>query len=59
MDVNNIWFGYYAIGWYPKIIIFNFLQLVKQSTQLPEFVRWNVDDAITHDRLRMRITNLT
>jgi hypothetical protein len=27
--------------------------------ELPEIVRWNDDNAITHDRLRMRNTNLS
>jgi hypothetical protein len=26
MDLDEIWYGHYAIGDYPKIVLFNFLQ---------------------------------
>jgi hypothetical protein len=41
------------------MIVFNCLHLVKPFTQFLEFVRWNDDDAIIQDYLRMRIANLT
>jgi hypothetical protein len=28
MDLDEIWYGHYAMGVYPKIVFFNFLQHV-------------------------------
>jgi hypothetical protein len=38
---------------------FNFSHSLIQTILMHEFVKWSDDDAITHDLLRMRITNLT
>jgi hypothetical protein len=39
MDLDEIWYGHYAIGEYPKIILFNFLQLAIPTWQINKLVR--------------------
>jgi hypothetical protein len=39
---------------YSKLLLSNFLHLVILALRFLEFVRWNYDDAITLDPLRMR-----
>jgi hypothetical protein len=36
MDFDEIWYGHYAIGGYPKIVHSNFLQLVIPTWQMHE-----------------------
>jgi hypothetical protein len=59
MENNDIWYGCYAMGRYSKLILFKFLHMLIPTSRLLEVVRWINDDAITHDPLRIRITNLT
>jgi hypothetical protein len=46
-------------GDYSKFMLLYFIHLVIPTRQLQEIVSWNDDDAITHELLRMRITDLT
>jgi hypothetical protein len=48
----------YAIRDYSKFIIWKFLQSVIPTLRMLEVVRRNDDDAITHDGLRVRISDL-
>jgi hypothetical protein len=41
IDIDEIWYGLYAIGVYPKILLFNFLQLVIPIWWTNELVRWD------------------
>jgi hypothetical protein len=59
MEVNEIWYGHYAICDNCRLMILNFLHLVIPTRQLLEFMRLNDDDATTHDLLHMCITDLT
>jgi hypothetical protein len=40
-DLDEIWHGCYATGGYPKLILFNFLQLVIPAWWTNELVRWD------------------
>jgi hypothetical protein len=40
MDFDEIWYGHYATGGYPKIVLFNFLDSVIPTWWMHEFVRW-------------------
>jgi hypothetical protein len=40
MDFDEIWYGCYATGGYPKNIPINFLQLVIPTWQMDALVRW-------------------
>jgi hypothetical protein len=57
--MNKMLYGYNTIGDKRKLIDFNFWHSVISTGELLAVVRWNDDDAIAHDPLRMRITNLT
>jgi hypothetical protein len=39
-DFDEISYGLYAIGGYPKIILFNFLQIIIPIWQKHELVKW-------------------
>jgi hypothetical protein len=41
MDLDEIWYGRHAIGDYPEIILYNFLQLVIPAWQANKLVRWD------------------
>jgi hypothetical protein len=54
-DFYEILYGRYAIADYSKLILFiNFLQLVLPSWRKNKVGRWDADDVITRDPLRMR-----
>jgi hypothetical protein len=55
MDFHEISYELYAIGDYSKRILCNLLHLVLPTWRLLEVVRWNDDDVMIHDPLRMRI----
>jgi hypothetical protein len=38
-DLDEIWYGCYALGAYPKIVLFNFLQSVVPTWRTNELVR--------------------
>jgi hypothetical protein len=59
MEVNEIWYGCYAIGHYSILIIPNVFHSVIPLLRMLKVARWDVDDTIIHDPLRMRITDLT
>jgi hypothetical protein len=40
-DLDEIWYGCYTIGDYPKIVFYNFLQLVILTWQAKKLVRWD------------------
>jgi hypothetical protein len=40
-DLDEIWYGHYAIGDYPKIVILNFLQSVIPTSRTKKLVRWD------------------
>jgi hypothetical protein len=40
LDFDEIWCGYYTIGGYPKLILFNFLQSVIPIWWTEELSRW-------------------
>jgi hypothetical protein len=40
-DLDEIWYGRYAIGDYPKIVLYNFLQSVMPAWPANELVRWD------------------
>jgi hypothetical protein len=40
-DLDETWYGHYAIGDYPKIVLFNFLQSVIPTWQMNKFVWWD------------------
>jgi hypothetical protein len=40
-DLNEIWYGRYATGDYPKIVLFNFLQSVIPTWRANKLVRWD------------------
>jgi hypothetical protein len=46
MDLEEIWYGHYAIGDYPKIVLYNFLQSVSGQTNL----RGGTDTSATCNR---------
>jgi hypothetical protein len=41
MDLDEIWYGRYAIGDYLEIVIFDFLQSVIPTWQTNKLVRWD------------------
>jgi hypothetical protein len=41
-DLDDIWYGRYATGVYPKIILLNFLQSVIPTWRMNELVRWDL-----------------
>jgi hypothetical protein len=41
MDVNEIWYGCYATGDYPQIVLYNFLQSVIPTWRTNKLVRWS------------------
>lgn len=57
--MSEIRCGLYAIDNYPNLIIYAFLHSAKPSWWMVKVARWDDNDAITYDTLRMRITNLT
>jgi hypothetical protein len=58
-EIHKILYGRFAIGYCSKRGVFNFLHSIIPTLRHLEVVRWNNDDAIAHDPLRMRITFLT
>jgi hypothetical protein len=40
-DLDEIWYGRFAIRDYPKIVLFNFLQSVIQTWRKNKLVRWD------------------
>lgn len=52
-EMNEIWYEYYAVGEYLTRIVVNSRSSIIPTKRLLELVRWNVDDATTHDRVRM------
>jgi hypothetical protein len=54
MKIDQISCEYYAISIHYILSLFNFLQTVPTTWQF-ELVRWDDDDAIAHDHLRMRM----
>jgi hypothetical protein len=40
-DLDEIWNGYYAIGIFPKIVLFNFLQSIIPTWRTNKLVRWD------------------
>jgi hypothetical protein len=40
-DLDEIWYGRYAIGAYSKIALFNFLQQVIETWRTKELVTWD------------------
>jgi hypothetical protein len=55
----NIFYGRCAKGHFINFLHFHFLHSVIPTSQLRKVVRWDVDDAAIHDRLRMRKPNIT
>jgi hypothetical protein len=39
-DLDQIWYGCYAIGEYPETVLYNFFQLVIPTWQMNKLVRW-------------------
>jgi hypothetical protein len=39
-DLDEIWYGCYAIGKYPKIVLYDFLQSVIPTWRANKLVRW-------------------
>jgi hypothetical protein len=58
-DLHEILYGYCANKQYSKFTLFNFLYSLILTPLMLKIVRWDDDDAITHEPLRMRITDLT
>lgn len=54
-DFRELLYRDYASSDYFKILPSNFLRSVIPAWRLFEFVRWNDDDATTHDPLRMSV----
>jgi hypothetical protein len=40
MDLDEIWYGCYAIEGYPIVVVFNFLQSIIPTWQMIELVKW-------------------
>jgi hypothetical protein len=40
VDFDEIWYGFYAIGGHPNLILFNFLQLVITTWWVHKLLRW-------------------
>jgi hypothetical protein len=55
---HKIWYGCYAMGHYSKFILSNCLHSLIPSLQTPKDAGWDDEDAIIHETMRMRITNV-
>jgi hypothetical protein len=40
-DLDEIWYGYYAIGDYPEIVLLSFLKSVIRTWRTNKLVRWD------------------
>jgi hypothetical protein len=58
-EFHNILYGRYAAGDCYIIIVVNVLHTITRTIIFIEIVRWDFDDALNHDLLRMRTTYLT
>jgi hypothetical protein len=50
-DIYEIWYGSYVTGEYSEHIIFKTIQSLIPKRQFLKVVRWNDDDAITHQEM--------
>jgi hypothetical protein len=41
VDLDEIWYGLYAIGGYAEIMLLNFLQSVIPTWRMNKLVKWN------------------
>jgi hypothetical protein len=41
MDLDEIWYGYYAIGHYSKVVLFSFPQLIIPTWQANKLMEWD------------------
>jgi hypothetical protein len=55
-DLDEIWYGRYAIGDNPKIERYNFLQSVIPTWRANKLVRWNRHNTRRHQVISFKIT---